>query len=264
MIESGKNAANKRNPSLSCFIYDCLLSSCCDVAACCIILWEIWRQCLWKVLEERLSSAERPYTIAIYSDEVSPGNQLKHTNVLYWSLQELGPLRLSNESSCFVLAVVRTETVNESGGGMSQVARECVNALPQPWRRDPDGRRTSSVSRCRLLCRYYDFKTLRDGGSCGVHFRRWISPPRHFWENTGASGKFCCLAKMCYNDDMHLSPWLGWCILTGATPTHIIKGSLVGKLPKRRRFVFQEVWVWGVRRPDLLRRYDWMSRAYSQ
>ena len=84
------------------------------------------------MLEERLSSAERPYTIAIYSDEVSPGNQLKHTNVLYWSLQELGPLRLSNESSCFVLAVVRTETVNDISGGMSQVARECVNALPQP------------------------------------------------------------------------------------------------------------------------------------
>lgn len=40
--------------------------------------------------------------MAIYSDEVSPGNQLKHTNqrkvqVLYWSLQELGEARRKDE-----------------------------------------------------------------------------------------------------------------------------------------------------------------------
>ena len=41
---------------------------------------EKFGQCLGKVLEGRLSSLERPYTIVIHSDEVSPGNQLKHTN----------------------------------------------------------------------------------------------------------------------------------------------------------------------------------------
>lgn len=51
--------------------------------------------------------------VVLYSDEVSPGNQPKHTNrrklqVVYWSLQELGSLRLTNESSWFVLTAVRT------------------------------------------------------------------------------------------------------------------------------------------------------------
>lgn len=62
--------------------------------------------CFGEVLQEKPPSVGRPYTIVLYSDEVSPGNQLKHTNrrklqVVYWSLQELGSLRLTNESSWF-------------------------------------------------------------------------------------------------------------------------------------------------------------------
>ena len=76
--------------------------------------------------------------MAIYSDEVSPGNQLKHTNqrkvqVLYWSLQELGEARRKDE----------------------QLA---------------------------------------------VSFAKMWLQRRH----------------------THLSPWLGWCIMTGATPRNII------------------------------------------
>ena len=62
-------------------------------------------------------SVRRPETIVLYSDEVSPGNQLKHTNRRKLQVvHELGSLRLTKESSWFVLTAVRTETVNSIAG----------------------------------------------------------------------------------------------------------------------------------------------------
>ena len=148
---------------------------------------EKFGQCLGKVLEGRLSSVERPYTIVIYSDEVSPGNQLKHTNrrklqVLYWSLQELGPLRLSSESSWFVLTVLRTETVNNISGGMSQVARECVKAF---YREAADFSAGIVIS---VPGPKHFVMVGRVGYILGDE-----AALKHFWENKGASGKLCCL-----------------------------------------------------------------------
>ena len=69
---------------------------------------------------ENPSSAEHPWRIVLYTDEVTPGNQLKVDNrrkvwVLYWSFAELGS-GLSNEVMWNILAVVRSSTVREVNG----------------------------------------------------------------------------------------------------------------------------------------------------
>ena len=61
------------------------------------------------------SSIAEPWRIALYSDEVLPGNQLKSLNhrkaqAIYWTLCELEGL--GNENLWFVWTVVRSEVVN--------------------------------------------------------------------------------------------------------------------------------------------------------
>ena len=253
MVESGKNSANKTNPSLACFIYDCLLSSCCDVAACCIILWEIWT--VGKVLEERLSSAERPYTIAIYSDEVSPGNQeisspsmLKQgswrttlatpwsNSCLRWSLLKLQQTRLHNQHRSWLLNYSffgkRPRGARPTATWRFQQLHGCDRrekvAMVCAWSAPNDATNANAGTRVRSWC-----LAVRQG----IPPRKCVLNKyalKHFWskwKNFAISS-----AKMWYNDDTHLSPWLGWCIMTGATPRNIfIKGGLVGKLPTKTK-----------------------------
>ena len=65
-----------------------------------------------------------PLSLVVYSDEVSPGNQLKHDNkrklqTIYWSIKELGPAALSAEHFWFVLTTSRSNEVSNIVGGMS-------------------------------------------------------------------------------------------------------------------------------------------------
>ena len=59
------------------------------------------------------STPERPWHIIMYSDEITPGNQLAHRNrrkaqALYWSFIEFGPW-LSDERHWFTVALVRSQ-----------------------------------------------------------------------------------------------------------------------------------------------------------
>lgn len=107
--------------------YDCLLSSCCDVAACCIIQ-----------LEERLGKVQKDLT-------QWPSIPTKWALEINWNTRTRGKSRF------------------------------CTGPC-KSWVRLAE--RTSN----------------------------WLS----------------LLPKCGYNDDTHLSPWLGWCIMTGATPRNII------------------------------------------
>ena len=54
-------------------------------------------------------SAQAPWTIIVYGDEILPGNALAHTTNrkcwgIYWSLMELGPSTLTNEASRVLVA----------------------------------------------------------------------------------------------------------------------------------------------------------------
>ena len=62
----------------------------------------------------------------MYSDEVVPGNQLKHMNkrnqqVVHWSIKQFGAGVLCNENNWFVMVVLRSTIVREMDGGMSKL-----------------------------------------------------------------------------------------------------------------------------------------------
>ena len=86
-------------------------------------------------LAQHPSSVHRPWRLILYSDEVSPGNQLKHhnarkTQTIYYSWFELGPQALSADIMWFTLTCVRSSVVN-SIGGMTALFRQISDLFCQ-------------------------------------------------------------------------------------------------------------------------------------
>ena len=91
---------------------------------------------LWVVLDQSvefrkeilrmLDATDSPLRIALYSDEITPGRELKPGNdrkswLFYWSFIEFGPLVLSNEFAWFTGCCIRSSIVADLEGHMSQV-----------------------------------------------------------------------------------------------------------------------------------------------
>ena len=135
----------------------------------------------------RPPSAIRPGRIALYSDEVVPGNVLSHDNkrkmqVIYWSFIEMGGARLASEDFWMTLTVIRSSVVNDMVGGMSYVFRMLLQAFFDP----------SS----------HDFRTgvsIRIGGLASVMFAGLgmivsdESALRQTWLCKGAGGTRLCM-----------------------------------------------------------------------
>ena len=90
-----------------------------------------FREHFASALEQHACSMTSKWSIVLYSDEVSPGNQLKSSNkrrlqTFYWALKQMGPKALSSEDGWFLLTTVRTATVSELVDGLSQVTKECI------------------------------------------------------------------------------------------------------------------------------------------
>jgi hypothetical protein len=93
------------------------------------------------------STPLRPLSLVVYSDEVSPGNQLKHDNkrklqTIYWTIKELGSAALSAEHFWFVLTTVRSNQVGDIEGGMSALMARCLLLFFE----DPNNLATSGVN----------------------------------------------------------------------------------------------------------------------
>jgi hypothetical protein len=83
-------------------------------------------------LRAKSPGRDSPWRLIVYSDEVSPGNQLSHDNrrklqCIYWSFFEFGPDALQHENAWFVLTAVRSQAIKALDGGMSHL----VGALLQ-------------------------------------------------------------------------------------------------------------------------------------
>ena len=80
---------------------------------------------------------QRPCRTAVYTDEITPGNQLRSRNprkihAVYWTLLDLGMELLSDDSMWFVLAVVRSGVVNDMPDGLSCFMRIALNLFYSP------------------------------------------------------------------------------------------------------------------------------------
>ena len=74
----------------------------------------------FKLLSEKPCTCDAPWGLAVYADEVAPGNQLKHENkrkvyAVYWSFNQFGS-GLSHEALWMVLAITRSSHVAKIGG----------------------------------------------------------------------------------------------------------------------------------------------------
>lgn len=77
-------------------------------------------------VEKYPCSADRPWGIIYYNDEVVPGNVLsadpsRKVQCVYLSFREFGPIALSREEAWFAVLACRSSVVSEVNAGMSQV-----------------------------------------------------------------------------------------------------------------------------------------------
>jgi len=152
------------------------------------VLSDVFR-CL---METNPPSPEAPWRLILYSDEITPGNQLAHKNArkvnsIYYSFMEFGPL-LANEDFWFTGTLIACSTVKYIAGGWS-----CVMATfcRQFW--TPDGRDMEKGGVSIPLC---------GGGRIMlfVGFGAALADElalNMFYHAKGASGLKCCL--ICQN-----------------------------------------------------------------
>eukprot|EP00438_Fugacium_kawagutii_P029032 Skav201323 [mRNA] locus=scaffold4795:9662:11098:+ [translate_table: standard] len=127
-----------------------------------------------------------PWTIILYLDEISPGNQLKVTNkrkiwAIYYSVKQFGGFELSQESSWMILTVIRSETAGKIKGGMSAVFLECLKMFCKPNGCLETGIRLQIMGDMQL-CFFKVGYLVADEAAIKVAM-----------ENKGASGKMMCL-----------------------------------------------------------------------
>ena len=74
----------------------------------------------------RPSSLDQPWSLILYSDEVTPGNALaadpsRKSQCIYYSFAELGHAALAREDTWLTATVLRSERAREAQGGMAQI-----------------------------------------------------------------------------------------------------------------------------------------------
>jgi hypothetical protein len=78
---------------------------------------------------------DAPWHLIVYSDEVTPGNQLKSENrrqlqSIYYSFAEFGPAALCHEDYWLTFATLKCSVVNNIDGGMSAVTTAMLKHFP--------------------------------------------------------------------------------------------------------------------------------------
>ena len=87
-------------------------------------------------LREQPPSPESPWSLILYSDEVTPGNPLSNANkrrfhAIYWSFAEFGPNAVSREESWFCLMTQFSVDVNKLHAELSQIMGQLLKPFFQ-------------------------------------------------------------------------------------------------------------------------------------
>ena len=88
-------------------------------------------------LQQNPCSAEHPWRLLLYSDEIVPGNPIGYHNhrkvwVIYYSLAELGLHALCREDAWFMISAARTDHVKELSAGLSRAETYSPSTHPYP------------------------------------------------------------------------------------------------------------------------------------
>lgn len=152
-------------------------------------------------LAENPCSAQSPWRVVLYSDEITMGNVLKHDNrrkvqAVYWTFAEFGSDFLGSEHAWFVLCTLRSKTVSRLRGGMSELMKELLHLFIDPRSHLQAGVLLRSANASAILF-----------GSLSIMVSD-ESALKHTWSVKGASGSLCCM--LCRNvvsscGSLHLS-----------------------------------------------------------
>ena len=96
------------------------------------LLWKASSECssfsifFLEKLNEHPPSLDNPWSLVVYTDEVTPGNPIATLNkrkfhAIYWSFLEFGINALSREESWFCVVTEYSTAVNAMSAGLSQV-----------------------------------------------------------------------------------------------------------------------------------------------
>ena len=153
-----------------------------------------------RTAEHSPCSYETPWRLALYSDEVVPGNQLSFHNqrkiwVLYFSFLEFGPQVLSQEDAWICLSICKSDTVKAISGGMAQLFGRILEHMFSErshnfkeagiWLDFPD---EVSCPSFRLFCKLN--MILQDGGA----------HKQVFLAKGDAGTKFCICCRTLYTE----------------------------------------------------------------
>ena len=104
------------------------------------LLWKASKDCssfqsfIFYRLQQKPSSYDSPWSIIIYTDEVTPGDPLAPHNlrkfhIVYWGFLEFGFNALSREEAWFTVACQHSTLVNEMNAGLSQLMSAVLKAF---------------------------------------------------------------------------------------------------------------------------------------
>jgi len=96
-----------------------------------------FKRILKQKLLEKPPTIDQPWSIIMYSDEVTPGNVLALINnrrfhAIYWTFMELGSNVLSREDAWFTIMLEFSTWVNLMHAGLSQVFAQVIKQFFQP------------------------------------------------------------------------------------------------------------------------------------
>lgn len=141
-------------------------------------------------------SPTAPLRICIYSDEVTPGNAMKHDNkrklqCVYWAVMDTGPLSLLDEDNWFLLTAVRSGVVNRLPGGMGQLMETMMGCFFKPGASFEDGLLVNTADGPLVVFAHIN-TILGDESALKM-----------FFDVKGASGSMLCM--LCRNIIPHAS-----------------------------------------------------------
>ena len=146
-------------------------------------------------MNETPSSPDRPWTIVLYSDEITcgdpiaPSRDMRKVQAVYWSLKELGALALSSATTWMNLLALRSKHV-ESIGGLSVLMNYMVDTFYEA------GKDVSSGIMIDGDILFMDIKMIIQD----------YDAVKHMMESKGASAIFPCI--LCQNAVDHKKPEL--------------------------------------------------------
>lgn len=152
-----------------------------------------WANLMMNLMQQSPPSPSNKYGLAIYSDEVVPGNTVAPDNlrkiwVIYASLIQFGPVALSQEASWLTIGCCRSSCLSLVKGGIGQLIKEILKKTFQDTNFD--------VTQAGFV--------LKSKG--GEHHRIWLdlqcivqdgAAHRATFSVKGDSGTRCCL--LCKN-----------------------------------------------------------------